>query len=123
MEESFKAAVCQMAVGADKEKNLEKARRMIAGAASGGARLVVLPEMFNCPYVARTFPDYAEAYPGGDTFRMLTAAAREEDIYIVGGSVPERDGPSLYNSSFVFGPGGVLLGRHRKIHLFDVDLP
>jgi predicted amidohydrolase len=106
-----------------KKKNLDTAGRMIAGAASQGAGLVVLPEMFNCPYVARLFPEYAESYPEGETFSMLSAAARAHNIYLVGGSVPEREGDRVYNSSFVFGPAGQLLGRHRKVHLFDVDLP
>lgn len=123
MEERFRAAVCQLTVVEDKGDNLDRARRMIGSAAEGGARLVALPEMFNCPYVASAFPRYAETYPDGETFKMLSGAAREEGIYLVGGSVPEREGDRVYNSSFVFGPGGELLGRHRKLHLFDVDLP
>ena len=123
MEAAFKAAICQMAVTTDKKNNIDKARRMIARAAAGGARLAVLPEMFNCPYVARVFPEYAEVYPEGETFKMLASAAREEGICLVGGSIPERDDAHVYNSSFVFGPGGEFLGRHRKVHLFDVDLP
>lgn len=119
----FKAAVCQISVGDHKGGNLTAARRMIGRAAAGGARLVVLPEMFNCPYVAGYFPRYAETYPSGETFSMLSGAAGDEKIYLVGGSVPERDGEYVYNSSFVFGPEGQLLGRHRKMHLFDVDLP
>ncbi|MCL5057072.1 MAG: carbon-nitrogen hydrolase family protein [Actinobacteria bacterium] len=123
MNKLFKAAVCQMKVVSSKEKNLDTARRMIGRAAAGGAGLVALPEMFNCPYVAGVFPEYAETYPGGETFSMLSQAARENNVYLVGGSVPERDGDTVYNSSFVIGPGGELLGRHRKAHLFDVDLP
>ena len=120
---NFKAAVCQLEVVEDKRRNLDTARSMIAGAAARGARLVVLPEMFNCPYVARQFPLYAENYPGGETFIMLSEAAAKEKIVLVGGSVPEREGDQTFNSSFVFGPDGSLLGRHRKMHLFDVDLP
>ncbi|MFZ5595949.1 MAG: carbon-nitrogen hydrolase family protein [Bacillota bacterium] len=123
MKKKFRAAVCQMAVVSDKDSNLASARRSIAGAAAEGAELVVLPEMFNCPYVARLFPEYAETFPGGKTYEMLSRAAREEKIYIVGGSVPEREGESVFNSSFVFGPDGAMLSRHRKAHLFDVDLP
>lgn len=123
MEKSFRAAVCQLTVGEDKGRNIDRARRMIARAAAEGARLVALPEMFNCPYVAGLFPRYAETYPGGETFQMLSSAARDEKIYLVGGSVPEREGSRVFNSSFVFGPEGDLLGRHRKVHLFDVDLP
>ncbi|PWA67071.1 omega-amidase, chloroplastic [Artemisia annua] len=41
-------------------------------------------------------------------------------ITIVGGSVPELDGNRLYNTCCVFGPNGKLLGKHRKLHLFDI---
>lgn len=121
--EKFNVAVCQLTVSEDKESNISKAREMIRQAAGQGARLVVLPEMFNCPYQAPKFPVYAETYPAGPTFKMLAAAAAEEKVYLVGGSVPERDGERVYNASFIFGPDGNLLARHRKVHLFDVSLP
>jgi predicted amidohydrolase len=111
-----------MIIHQEKEKNLVRAREMIARAAKQGARLVVLPEMFNCPYVARLFPRYAESYPEGPSLQMLSRAAREEGVYLVGGSLPERDGDQVYNTSFIFAPDGRLLGKHRKMHLFDVEL-
>jgi len=120
---AFRTAVCQFKVGASKEENLGRARDFLRRAAGEGARLVVLPEMFVCPYEARLFPEYAESYPGGAAAEMLCRAAREEGVYIVGGSFPEREGKRLYNSSFVFDPEGKVLARHRKVHLFDVDLP
>lgn len=39
------------------------------------------------------------------------------------GSLPERDGDKLYNTCPVFDPSGSLVAKHRKIHLFDVDVP
>ena len=95
---------------------------MINRAAADGARLVALPEMFNCPYTAHLIPVYAERFPAGETFAMLAGAARENKVYLVGGSVPELEDGMVFNSSFVFGPDGRLLGRHRKVHLYDVDL-
>ncbi|MGB9805032.1 carbon-nitrogen hydrolase family protein [Desulfofundulus sp.] len=118
----YRVAVCQMTIVREKEKNLVRAREMIARAGQQGARLVVLPEMFNCPYVASLFPMYAETYPDGPSIQMLSRAAREEGVYLVGGSVPEQDGGRIYNTSFIFSPDGRLLGRHRKMHLFDVQL-
>ncbi|GJD06174.1 Nitrilase homolog 2 [Galdieria sulphuraria] len=53
----------------------------------------------------------------------LSEAARKNHVYLVGGSIPERDGSKLYNCSPVFSPKGELLAKHRKIHLFDVDVP
>jgi predicted amidohydrolase len=123
MKNKLKIGVCQMLVINNKDSNISKARSMIREAAAGGCRLVVLPEMFNCPYNSSLFPKYAESYPGGSTLKMLSETAAEEGVYLVGGSIPEMDDDHIYNSSFIFNPRGELLAKHRKIHLFDVDLP
>jgi predicted amidohydrolase len=123
MTESFQLAVCQNKVVEKKAENIRRAEDMIREAAGLGARVVVLPEMFNCPYETRLFPGYAEPYPDGETVRMLSRVAADAGIVLVGGSIPEKDGDIVYNTCFTFGPRGELLGRHRKVHLFDVDLP
>jgi len=123
MTESFQLAVCQNKVVEKKAENIRRAEDMIREAAGLGARVVVLPEMFNCPYETRLFPGYAEPYPDGETVRMLSRVAADAGIMLVGGSIPEKDGDIVYNTCFTFGPRGELLGRHRKVHLFDVDLP
>ncbi|KAI7838506.1 hypothetical protein COHA_007767 [Chlorella ohadii] len=98
----IKVALCQLAVTDDKQRNIATARTAIDEAAGAGADLVVLPEMWNCPYSNDSFPTYAEE---------------------VGGSIPERCDGRLYNTCFVYGRDGRLLGRHRKVHLFDIDIP
>lgn len=118
----FKLAVCQMIVIDDKKKNIEKAEQMIKTASREGADLVILPEMFNCPYLNSFFPLFAESFPNGETVQMLSKVAEEEKIYLIGGSIPEKDGEDIYNTSFVFDREGKVIGKHRKIHLFDVDL-
>lgn len=123
MKRKFKIGVCQMLVLDQKDDNLAKARSMIREAATHGSRIVILPEMFNCPYNSSLFPGYAETYPEGKTFKMMSEAAVTEGIYLVGGSLPEREEGSIFNTSFVFGPQGEFLAKHQKIHLFDVDLP
>ena len=39
------------------------------------------------------------------------------------GSLPERDGDKLYNTCPIFNPLGDLVAKHRKMHLFDVNIP
>lgn len=118
----IKVGVCQMAVQTDKQENLERAEALLAKAGQAGCTLAALPEMFNCPYTAELFPEYAEEYPG-ETARRLAAAARQYRMTVVGGSIPERDAAGhVYNTSFIFDSQGRLLGRHRKVHLFDVDI-
>ncbi|OGJ86616.1 MAG: hypothetical protein A2268_12970 [Candidatus Raymondbacteria bacterium RifOxyA12_full_50_37] len=114
--------VCQVRVGADKEKNIANAAWAIAQAHARGASLIVLPEMFTCPYDRGYFKTFAEPVPRGPACEMLADLARTFKAFIVGGSIPERHGKRIYNSSPVFNPGGKLIAVHRKIHLFDVNL-
>lgn len=118
----LRLALCQMRVTADKRENLLRAKQMAAEAAAGGAQLVMLPEMFSCPYENSAFPVYAEEGEG-ESFRCLSEIAGQNRITLVGGSIPEKCGDRIYNTSLIFGPDGQLLGRHRKVHLFDVDVP
>ncbi len=118
-----KLALCQTLVQQDKGANLKQAREMIAAAAAQGAQLVVLPEMFSCPYQPALFALYAERFPQGETFAMLAQTAQEHALTLVGGSVPEQDGALVYNTTVVYGPTGQLLGQYRKMHLFDVNVP
>lgn len=120
-----KIALCQLKVSADKEANITSARQTIEEAAANGANLVVLPEMWNCPYSNDSFPTYAEDIDGGasPSVAMLSEAARLCQVTVVGGSVPERSCGRLYNTCCVMGADGKLLAKHRKTHLFDIDIP
>jgi len=94
---------------------------MIEDAARGGADIVVLPEMFNCPYDSSFFRRFSEDYPG-ETTELLSELAALHSVYIIGGSIPELKGDMVCNTSYSFDRKGALIGRHRKIHLFDVEV-
>lgn len=123
MGKSFKVAVCQMHVVDDKQVNIEKAVNLIGKSASKRTDLVVLPEMFNCPYENEKFPFYAEPRKSSETLKAVSKAARDHGVYLVAGSIPERDEDKIYNTSFIIDPHGKIIGSHRKLHLFDVDIP
>ena len=120
----FSVRLIQMAVAPSKDDNLAAAEAAIRDAASAGVELAVLPEMFSCPYETARFGKLAEPVPDGRTSRLLSDLARELGLHLVGGSIPERDAEGrLYNTATLWGPDGTLLLRHRKVHLFDVDIP
>ncbi|KMT17876.1 hypothetical protein BVRB_2g034070 [Beta vulgaris subsp. vulgaris] len=123
----FKIGLCQLSVTADKARNIDHARKAIDDAAQKGAKLVVLPEIWNSPYSNDSFPVYAEDIDaGGDaspSTAMLSEVSRALKITIVGGSIPERCGDRLHNTCCVFDTDGKLIAKHRKIHLFDIDIP
>ncbi|KAL7622805.1 Omega-amidase nit3 [Parahypoxylon ruwenzoriense] len=134
LQQPLKLALIQLASGTDKAANLAHAREKVIEAAGGGAKLVVLPECFNSPYGCDYFPSYAETLlPGppspsqSPSYHALSAMAAEARVFLVGGSIPEADPDpqtnKYYNTSLVFGPDGRLLATHRKVHLFDIDIP
>ncbi|XP_001622809.3 omega-amidase NIT2 isoform X1 [Nematostella vectensis] len=119
----FRIGLVQLAVTANKLQNLQRAREKIKEAVAAGAKIVALPECFNSPYGTQYFKDYAEEIPG-ESSNMLAEVAKETGAYIVGGSIPERaSNRKLYNTSLSYDPSGNLMGKHRKIHLFDIDVP
>lgn len=111
-----------MKVGPDKAQNIKNAVRLIKEAGKK-VDLVVLPEMFNCPYQTDQFPLYAEVAEESPTLEAVSQAARKAKVYLVAGSIPEREEGRIYNTSFIYNPDGELIGRHRKMHLFDIDVP
>lgn len=118
---NFKVGIVQMPVAHEVEDNIKTASEMIKSAAQQGADIVCLPEMFSCPYKSKNFPIYGEKQ-GGYTYTALQNFAKENNIILVGGSVPEDDGGKIYNTSYSFDTKGNLIGKHRKVHLYDVDV-
>ena len=96
-------------------------------------------ECWNGPYATASFPVFAEPIPPpGSTaanvdtttspsLAMLLDVAKANNIFLIGGSIPEKgegaEEGKTYNTCVVVGPDGVLLAKHRKVHLFDIDVP
>lgn len=115
-----KVGVIQMHIDSDKSINLQTAKNFIKKAHTDRVDIVILPEMFCCPYRASKFPLYSEP-EYGPTYQFLSNLSKEYGIYLVGGSVPEKDSyGNIYNTSYVFNRTGNKIGKYRKIHLFDV---
>jgi len=119
---AYELSVVQMRVGPDKADNLERAEHLVREAARG-AELVVLPELFNTSYQVDDWPSVAEPVPDGPTCGWLSRLARSLGIHLAGGSVAELHEGRVYNTATLWGPDGQLLLAHRKVHLFDVDVP
>ena len=119
---TFRLALVQLSVSTSKKENLLRAVKLIKEAASNGAKVVALPECFNSPYGTSYFPKYAETIPGRST-AALEKAAKDNKVFLIGGSIPEEDGGKLYNTCTVYNPEGQMIAKHRKVHLFDIDVP
>jgi len=118
----FKVGMIQMCSGEDKDRNLDRASRLLDRAVRAGAKVIVLPEAFNCLGRREQMTAAAEDVPG-PTSKRLAEKARQHGIFIVGGSIMER-GPrrKVYNTSLVFDRRGNIIGKYRKLHLFEAHL-
>ena len=119
----FLVAAVQMLASSNKEANLEEAANWVRTAHAKGARLVVLPEVFNWRGAREDQRASAEPIPGS-TSTVMASLARELGIHLLAGSILEAAGGDhkVYNTSLLFSPEGNLLAKYRKIHLFDVGL-
>ncbi|MFN9569397.1 MAG: nitrilase-related carbon-nitrogen hydrolase [Cyanobacteriota bacterium] len=131
-------ALVQLAAGEDSGANLRQAEAWLKRALQPAPgrrppRLLMLPEIWNAPYAADRFADYAEPIPdlGQDltagpstSLAMVARLARRHGVSVIAGSIPERGADGrLYNTATVIDPQGRLRAKHRKLHLFDVDVP
>ena len=120
--EKIKIAAIQMSTVADKMENVRTVKAYLEKIKDENPDFVILPEMFCCPYQTENFPIYAEK-EGGPVWQQLSGYAKQYGIYLIGGSMPEKDAEgNVYNTSYIFDREGKQIGKHRKVHLFDIDI-
>lgn len=120
-------AVVQMNVTDCKDKNNACAERLIRAAVDEhNPQMVVLPELFNCPHGNRTlFERFAEVVPTGETCMLLARLAKELKVYLIAGSIAEREAmesTNLYNTTTVWSPTGEMIAKHRQLHLANMSV-
>lgn len=117
----MKIAQLQTHVFPEKQQNLTQLASYIDKVMPEKPDLITLGEMFQCPYITENFPLYAEEM-GGETWQQLSQLAAEHQVYLSAGSVPELADGSVYNTAYVFDRNGKQIAKHRKAHLFDIDV-
>jgi len=121
----FRAGLVQMSCSVDPNENLEKAIWRIREAASRGAQIICLQELFRSQYFCREenaeLFALAEPIPGPTT-ETLGRLARELQVVIIA-SLFERRAAGLYhNTAVVIGADGEMAGIYRKMHIPDDPL-
>lgn len=111
-----------MKIGMNKVENVTHAVNCIRRTVTDDKpQIVALPECFNSPYGTKYFNEYAETIPDGLTCQRLSEIAKEMNVYLVGGTIPERDSGDnkLYNTCTIWSPNGDLIGKYRKVISFN----
>ena len=123
--EPFSIGLIQDHASGDVGANIARAGRLVREAATRGAQIICLKELFSAPYFCKSQQsdrfDLAEPIPGPATIAMQ-ALARELAVVLI---VPvfERQGPGVYrNAAAVIDADGILLGAYRKMHIPDDPL-
>jgi nitrilase len=123
------AAVQDSPVFLDRAATLDLVDELTLRAADTGAQLVVFPEAFvpGPPVGIDALPFTRDAewhallmresvtVPGPACDRLAAAARRAGVVLVIGVDECEQHGGTVYNTVLTFGPGGSLLGRHRKL--------
>lgn len=114
-------AVTQMACSEDFAKNVDKAESLVRKAASYGAQIILLQELFEGPYFCKK-QDYAyfahahEATLDDPLLARFSALAKELGV-VLPVSFFERAGKAFYNSMAMMDADGSMLGIYRKTHI------
>ncbi len=119
---NVKVGLVQMSCVKETATNLEKAIREIKVAASKGANIVCLQELFTSLYFCDV-EDYdnfalAEAIPGKTTETLL-AVAKELNVVIIASLFEKRAEGLYHNTTAVIDADGTYLGKYRKMHIPD----
>ena len=138
MSQRWPVALVQFQVSPEPQVNRQQVRHwleraMAPGQTSPSPKLLMLPEVWNSPYQAERFAEFAEPIPepGADlldgpsaSLKVVAEVAVSHGVSVIAGSIPERSSDGrIFNTATVIGPQGRLLAKHRKMHLFDVDIP
>lgn len=118
----FKIAQAQMPVITDRKACLDYLESAASRCRAAGADLLALPEMFSCPYSTAAFPQYAQPQ-GGSLWSACSAIAKKYQIWFSPGTMPEIDEKgNIFNTAYIFDRNGNQTAKHRKMHLFDIDV-
>jgi len=121
----FTVGIIQDSASDDAAATVAASVERIREAASRGAQIICLKELFNAPYFCKSQKcerfDLAEPIPGPTTDTMQSLAKELGVVLIV--PVFEKQAPGVYrNSAAIIDADGSLLGIYRKMHIPDDPL-
>lgn len=115
-------AATQMSCTWDREATLAKAEKLVREAASKGANIILLQELFETPYFCQRhdfeYMDLATTLEENPAVKRFQEVAKELDV-VIPVSFFERAGNAAFNSIVIIDADGTVLGKYRKTHIPD----
>jgi N-carbamoylputrescine amidase len=117
-----KVAAIQMAMGKNKEANIQKAKKLTLEAIENGAKIILLPELFEgeyfCKDMDKKYFSWAKERKGHPTIALFSGIAKEKDVVILV-SYFEKSDAGYFNSLVVVDGNGEQKQQYRKTHIPD----
>lgn len=122
MERKVKVAAIQMSCSRDITENIEKADRLVREAHINGAKIILLPELFERQYFCQErryeYYNFAKNVEENDAIKHFSKLAKDLDV-VLPISFYEKDINNLYNSIAIIDADGKVMGVYRKTHIPD----
>ena len=103
----------------EREQNFAKVRAIIEQYRDKKPDLILMSEFFNTGISRPAFERLAEEESLSPTLEYFSKVAKEYNTYVLCGSIIEKDGEKLYNTSYLLNRGGEKVAKYRKINLFN----
>lgn len=117
-----KVAAIQMSMSDDKRSNIDKAKRLVTEAASNGANIILLPELFEGLYFCKDMDEkyfsWAKPLQNNPLIAEFSALSKELEVVILL-SYFERAEDEYFNSLVVLNADGSVMDNYRKTHIPD----
>jgi omega-amidase len=120
MTQPLKLALLQMDISIGKpDENFRKCAEMLEKAVTEGEKpdVIMLPEMWNTGYALEQIQELSDP-DGVRTKNFIADFCRKHQVNIIAGSIAEKQGSDVRNTSYVYNRDGQSIGDYSKIHLF-----
>lgn len=115
----LRITIIQISAGTDRTQNLATISKLSDDISS--TDLIALPEVFALRGADQHYREAAEAL-NGPVMTHLSKLATEKKAWILAGSIIEKDGDHIFNTSILLNRSGNVAATYRKIHLFEAHL-
>lgn len=118
----MRLALAQLLVeGGEPERNLQRAQKMIEKASSQNADIILLPETLDFAWTHPSSLNENQPIPGVYSDFFCELAKKHQLMICLGLSEKVED--KNYNSAILINSDGVIILKHRKINLLEVEFP
>jgi predicted amidohydrolase len=116
-----KIAAVQMTIEPLKpERNIQKAFQLLEKVFKQELDIICFPEDFVTGPLRDAVSRFAQPIPGKYT-DIFSKLALEHGVYVIAGSIIEKEDGKYYNTSVLISPEGNIIGKYRKIFLWHPE--